>query len=165
MWSFKPSNQITRRTFLLGGATLLAACGFTPVYAPEGTASDLSGRIEVLPPSDEEGRALSRRLEDRLGLPQAPDLILGAAIFIDEEELGVLPDGSISRYNVIGKVDWTLTRDDETVLSGSEQSFTAYSATSTTVATIVAQRNARERLMILIADRITANIYARADAI
>jgi LPS-assembly lipoprotein len=128
-------------------------------------AQNLSGRIDVLPPVDEEGRALTRRLKERLGLPEAPDMILDADIFLAEEEIGVLPDGSISRYNVIGKVDWTLTRDGETVLSGSEQSFTAYSATSTTVATIIAQRDARERLMILLADRITADILARADAI
>lgn len=163
-WS-ESSKQTTRRALLLGGASLLAACGFEPVYGPGGTAQTLSGRIEVLPPADEEGRALSRRLEDRLGLPEAPDLTLAADIFISEEELGVLPDGSISRYNVVGRVDWSLTRDGETVLSGSEQSFTAYSATSTTVATIIAQRNARERLMILLADRITADIYARADAL
>jgi LPS-assembly lipoprotein len=90
---------------------------------------------------------------------------LGADIAIEEEQLGVLPDGSISRYNVIGRVDWTLTRNDETVLKGREQSFTAYSATSTTVATITAQRSARERLMTLLADRIVADILANADAL
>ena len=163
-WS-KTSKRVTRRTVLTGSAAFLAACGFKPVYGPGGRAEKLTGRIEVLPPSDEEGRALSQRLEERLGLPQSPDLTLGADIFISEEQLGVLPDGSISRYNVIGRVDWTLLRGTETVLSGSEQSFTAYSANSTAVATIVAQRDARRRLMILIADRITADILARADAI
>lgn len=157
--------SLSRRTFLLIATAGLAACGFEPVYGPGGAGENLTGRIEVLPPADEEGRALSRRLEERLGLPEAPDLILGADIFLTEEEIGVLPDGSISRYNVIAKVDWTLTRDGETVLSGSEQSFTAYSATSTTVATIIARRDARQRLMILLADRITADILARADAI
>jgi len=157
--------SLSRRTFLLICTAGLTACGFEPVYGPGGAAETLSGRIDVLPPIDEEGRALTRRLEQRLGLPEAPDLILDADIFLTEEEIGVLPDGSISRYNVIGKVDWTLTRNSAPVLSGSEQSFTAYSATSTTVATIIAQRDARERLMILLADRITADIYARADAI
>ena len=163
-WS-ETSNRTTRRALLLGGASLLAACGFEPVYGPNGAAKDLSGRIEVLPPIDEEGRALTRRLEERLGVPEAPDLLLDADIFITEEQLGVLPDGSISRYNVIGRIDWSLNDGAETVLTGSEQSFTAYSATSTTVATIIAQRNARERLMSLLADRITADIFARADAL
>jgi LPS-assembly lipoprotein len=157
--------SLSRRIFLLTATAGLAACGFRPVYGPGGAGETLAGRIDVLPPVDEEGRALTRRLEERLGLPEAPDLILDADIFLTEEEIGVLPDGSISRYNVIAKVDWTLSRDGETALSGSEQSFTAYSATSTTVATIIAQRNARERLMILLADRITADIYARADAL
>lgn len=152
-----------KRLLILAGLAALTGCGFQPVYGPGGTSEDLIGRIDILPPSDEEGRALSRRLEDRLGQTQSPDLVLGAEIFITEEELGVLPDGSISRYNVVGRVDWTIGRDDVQVMSGSEQSFTAYSATSTTVATIIAQRDARERLMILLADRIVANIYARAD--
>ncbi len=162
---FKTPKAVTRRAVLMGGATLLAACGFTPIYAPEGRADGLFGRIDVLPPSDEEGRALTRRLEERLGLPEAPDLILDANIAITEEGLGVLPNGSTSRYNVVGKVDWSLSDGTETRLSGSEQSFTAYSATSTTVATIIAQRDARERLMILLADRITADILARSDAL
>lgn len=160
-----PAKDITRRTLLVGGPALLAACGYTPVYAPGGRADGLFGRIEVVPPRDEEGRALARRLEERLGFPEAPDLLLDADIYISEEELGVLPDGSISRYNVVGRVDWTLSNGSSTVLSGSEQSFTAYSATSTTVATIIAQRDARERLMGLLADRITADILARADAL
>lgn len=164
LW-YKPTRSLSRRAVLLGGVTLLAACGFEPVYGPGGRAESLSGRIDVLPPADEEGRALSRRLESRLGIAEAPDLILGADIAIEEEQLGVLPDGSISRYNVIGRVDWTLTRKDETVLKGREQSFTAYSATSTTVATIIAQRSARERLMTLLADRIVADILANADAL
>jgi LPS-assembly lipoprotein len=164
LW-YKPTRSLSRRAVLLGGATLLAACGFEPVYGPGGRAESLSGRIDVLPPADEEGRALSRRLEKRLGFAEAPDLILGADIAIKEEELGILPDGSISRYHVIGRVDWTLTRNEETVLKGREQSFTAYSATSTTVATITAQRSARERLMTLLADRIVADILANADAL
>ena len=155
--------SLFKRALLLASIAALASCGFQPVYGPGGSAEDLIGRIDVLPPSDEEGRALTRRLEDRLGQTQSPDLVLDADIYITEEELGVLPDGSISRFNVLGRVDWTLNRDDAEVISGSEQSFTAYSATSTTVATIIAQRDARERLMILLADRIVANIYARAD--
>ena len=153
-----------RRTIILSLAAL-AGCGFEPVYAPGNRAHGLRGRIDVAEPADEEGFALVRRLEDRLGQSAGGDLLLNAEIRIDEETVGFLPDGEISRYNVLGRVSWSLSDGSGTRLSGSEQSFTSYSATSTTVATIVAQRNARERLMIVLADRIVADILAGAEGL
>ena len=158
------SKRFDRRIFLSGLAAL-AGCGFEPVYAPGNQAHKLRGRIEVAEPADEEGFALVRRLEDRLGQASSGDLTLNAEILIDEEAVGFLPDGSISRYNVLGEVSWSLSDSSGPQLSGGERSFTSYSATSTTVATIVAQRNARERLMIVLADRIVADILAGADAL
>ena len=154
-------SSFERRTFLLSFAAL-AGCGFTPVYAPGGDAGDLRGRIEVLPPADEEGFALVNRLEERLGRGAAAEYLLTAEIRIREEAVGFLPDGTISRYNVLGQVPWRLIRGETEVLAGTERSFTSYSATSTTVATIVAQRDARRRLMVIVADRITAKILAEA---
>jgi LPS-assembly lipoprotein len=65
----------------------------------------------------------------------------------------------------LGQVSWSLSDGAGPQLAGSEQSFTSYSATSTTVATIVAQRNARDRLMIVLADRIVADILAGAEGL
>lgn len=155
--------QRKRPALAVAVALTLAGCGFTPVHAPGGAASDLRGRIDVAAPSDEEGFALVQRLEDRLGLPQGADLALTANIRISEDAVGFLPDGEISRFNVIGRVNWQLTAKGggEDVASGSETSFTSYSATSTTVATTFAQRDARRRLMIILADRIVADLLSR----
>lgn len=140
----------------------LGACGFTPVYGPGGSADDLRGRIAIAAPADEEGFALVRRLEERLGLPQAPDLQLTADIKITEESLGFLPDGEISRFSVLGRVIWQIQDQNGTVVAqGSEDSFTSYSATSTTVATRFAQRDARRRLMVILADRITTDVLTQ----
>jgi LPS-assembly lipoprotein len=151
----------------LAGCLALSACGFRPVYGPGGQAEGLRGRIDVAAPKDEEGAALVRRFEERLGRPAGADLGLTAAIFLSEEAVGFLPDGSISRYNVSGRVDWRLTRltNGEQLLTGSERSFTSYAATSTTVATIFARRDARRRLMVILADRILQDIVLRADRI
>ncbi|MCV6593062.1 MAG: LPS assembly lipoprotein LptE [Silicimonas sp.] len=152
---------MTRRAALLALAAL-AGCGFTPVYGPGGTAEGLRGRIAVAAPADEEGFALVRRLEERLGEPTRGDLQLTADIFIGEESLGFLPDGEISRFSVEGRVDWVIKNADGVeVARGSEGSFTSYSATSTTVATRFAQRDARRRLMVIIADRITTDLLSR----
>ena len=154
-----------RRIFLLG-LTALAGCGFEPVYAPGAAGRDLRGGIDIAEPVDEAGFALVRRLEERLGRADGADLVLNADIRIGEDPVGYLPHGTNSRYNVIGEVDWRLVNaaDGEIRLSGSERSFSSYSATSTTVATIFAQRDAQSRLMIGIADRIVADILARLDA-
>ena len=154
-------SSFDRRAFL-AAVTALAGCGFEPVYAPGGAAAELRGRIEFIPPADEEGFALVNRLQDRLGTPDAVERTFDAGIRIDEEPAGFLRDGTITRYNVVGRVDWRLTRiaDGVEVANGSEQSFTSYAATSTTVATIAAQRDARERLMVTLADRIVADILS-----
>lgn len=160
MLSSRP--QFRRRTAILA-LLALAGCGFTPVYGPDGAANNLRGRIDVARPSDEEGFALVKRLEDRLGQSQASDLSLTADIRISEVAVGFLPDGEISRYNVIGQVDWRLARvgNGTEVTRGSEKSFTSYSATSTTVATTFAQRDARRRLMVILADRIVTDLMGR----
>lgn len=154
-------SSFNRRTVLLSLAAL-AGCGFEPVYGPGSVSERLRGRIVVDPPVDDEGYALVRRLEDRLGQPTTADLRLTANIGISEQAVGFLPEGSISRYNVLGRVTWSVTRqrDGKRAGSGSEQAFTSYSATSTTVATIFARRDARERLMIILADRVVASIMA-----
>lgn len=103
-----------------------------------------------------------RQLERRLGLPDVPTYRLSASIAIDEDELGITLDQTITRFNVVGEVTYTLT-DASTgtaIASGTASSFTSYSATGTTVATLSAQRDARERLMVILADQITAELLA-----
>ena len=151
-----------RRAFLAAFAAL-AGCGFTPVYGPGGSAEGLRGRIDIVDPADEEGFALVRRLEERLGIAEAADLNLQADIRITEDSVGFLPDGEISRFNVVGEVAWQVARvsDGAVVANGTERGFTSYSATSTTVATAFAQRDARRRLMVILADRIASDLMAR----
>ncbi len=161
--AFSARTRVLTLAFV--GFLALSGCGFTPVFGtgPEGQDSDLRGRIDVAVPNDEEGFTLVKRLEDRLGLPQAADMALLADIRISEEAVGFLPDGEISRFNVLGQVDWRLSKigDGTGIASGSERSFTSYSATSTTVATTFAKRDARRRLMIILADRIVTDLLSR----
>ena len=54
------SDQRGRRGLLraAAGALLLAACGFTPLYAPDAPASRMAGRVEV---GDRRGRRRASR--------------------------------------------------------------------------------------------------------
>lgn len=151
-----------RRT-LLALPLALAACGFTPVYGPAGTGSRLRGQVLVQEPSTQAGYLLTRHLETRLGRSSgAARYVLDLAIDINEDGLAINAAGDITRFNLTGRVEFALrdTNDGNVVTSGKVENFTAYSATGTTVATLAAERDAVERLMVIVGDQITARLFA-----
>lgn len=149
-----------RRAVLAGLA--LAGCGFAPVYGPQGVARDLQGEIAIDPPRDAAGFAFVRHLESRLGIADAPEWRLAAQLSVSEEELGVTPDQVISRYQLVGAARFSLLRIDtqEVVTSGTVNTFTSYSATGTPFATQTAERDARDRLMVALADKVVSRLLA-----
>lgn len=152
-----------RRSLLaLFAALPLAACGFRPVYGPGGSGSALRGTILPDAPTDRPSFAFVNRIEDRLGRAEAPRWALGYAIEMREIAVGISADNVTTRYNVTGRVVWSIrpAGGGDPVLTGEAESFTAYSATGTTVATLVARRDAEDRLMTILADRIVARLEA-----
>lgn len=152
-----------RRAVLAG--LVLAGCGFTPVYGPGGSAEGLSGRIAFDAPRDAQGFALVRQLERRLGIADAPGFQLSASIFLSEDDLGITPGQEITRFNLLGRVRFTVRNLEtgEIATSGEVESFTSYSATGTPFATQTARADARERLMTILADEIVSRLLVTAD--
>lgn len=155
--------SLYNRRSLLALPLALAACGFTPVYGTDGAGAKLRGQVLVQEPSTQAGYLLTRHLETRLGRSgTAARYALDLAIDTSEEGLAINAAGDTTRFNLIGNVDFAL-RDTITgtvVTSGKVQNFTAYSAIGTTVATLAAERDAIERLMVILGDQITARLYA-----
>lgn len=153
-------SSLNRRT-LLALPVVLAACGFSPVYAPGGAGEALRGQVLVQEPTTPAGYLMTRQLENRLGRSNAPRYALDMTLTTDEEGLAVNSSGDITRFNVLGEAGYALRDLDSgaVVTSGTVQNFTAYSATGTTVATLAAQRDAIERLMTILADQITARLF------
>jgi LPS-assembly lipoprotein len=154
-----------RRAALLALLALLgaAACGFQPAYGPGGAGAALRGRVGVEAPATPDGFALRARLEDRLGpvasASAAPAATLAAALAVEVEAAAVTPDGAITRYVLEGRAPWRLVAPDGAVLAeGEAAGFTGYSATGSTVATAAAAADARDRLMVLLADDILARL-------
>jgi LPS-assembly lipoprotein len=149
-----------RRALLL--LPLLAACGFAPAYGPDGAAGTLQGTVRVATPDDKNAFDLVERLEERLGRPQTVRYDLAYTITTKPVGVGLTPDAVITRYNLTGAVDWTLT--DRTsgarVAGGREESFTSYSATGSTVAGLAAEEDAATRLMRILGDRIVTRLLA-----
>jgi len=140
----------------------LAACGFAPVYGPEGTGTALQNRVMVDPPVDREGFLLVRQLEDRLGRTGDAAYRLSVNLTVAQENRAIDPDGDIRRFHLIGTATYEL-RDAETgtvVRADAVDDFVGYSATGTTVATLAARRNAQERLMTILADQIVLQLQA-----
>lgn len=150
-----------RRAFLLLPLAL-AACGFTPAYAPGAPAADLLGAVRVQDPADKNGFDLVERLEERLGRPETARYDLAFTITTEAVGVGITTANEISRFNLKGVVDYTLTEraTGARVAGGRVQNFTAYSATGSTVALLAAEEDAAIRLMRILADQIVARLIA-----
>jgi LPS-assembly lipoprotein len=140
----------------------VSACGFEPVYGPQGTGTQLRNRVLVDRPIDREGFLLVRQLEERLGRADDPAFALGIKLSVREEARAIDPDGDIRRFHVIGEAAYSLsdTNTGAVLRSDTANNFVGYSATGTTVATLAAQRDAQARLMTILADEIVLQLQA-----
>ena len=155
--------SLYNRRSLLALPLALAACGFSPVYGPDGAGTQLRGQVLVQEPSSQAGYLLTRQLETRLGRSgSASRYALDLTIKLDEDGLAINSTGDITRFNLTGVVEFALrdTTAGTVVTSGKVENFTAYSATGTTVATLAAERDAVERLMTILGDQITTRLFA-----
>lgn len=142
--------------------TALAACGFTPAYGPNGPATGLQGTIRVADPTDKNAFDLVAGIEAHFGRPQTVRYDLAYTIATESIGTGITTDNATTRYNLRGVVDWSLTErsSGNRLAGGTVESFTAWSATSTTVAGLSAEEDAARRLMVILADQIAARLLA-----
>ncbi|CUI56896.1 LPS assembly lipoprotein LptE [Cognatishimia activa] len=162
-------SSFNRRSLLLmaAGLPFVAGCGFEPVYGTGGAALNLRNTVLVDAPNNEDQFELVRQLEHRLGAANNARFGLSVALDIREEGVALTSDNRTTRKEVIGSGTYALRDLDskEVLISGKVDSFTGYSTTGSTVSEIAARRDARRRLMIILADRITTELIAQADAL
>lgn len=153
-------SSFSRRLICLAPLAL-AACGFSPVYAPGGTGAVLQDAVQISAPEDRNSFLLVQRLEERLGRSSNPQYSLSLTLQTRQEGIGIDADGSKERFNLIGVAGYVLTdATGANIASGTVNSFTGYSATGNTAVTFAAGTDARERLMIILADQITTRLLA-----
>lgn len=154
-----------RRTFLTLLAVLpLTACGFTPVYGPQGAGTALRDRLRIEPPDTREGFVLVARLEDRLGRAAAPTHVLTWDLESSERGLAISGTNDITRVTLTGSLRFRVTEaaTDVQVQAGTVSTFTAYSTTGSPVSTAAARRDAEDRLMVALADQLVSRLLAGA---
>ena len=157
--------------------TALAGCGYTPAYAPTGTAQTLRINVAMDAPRNRNDFDLVGQLEQRLGHAQAPKYRLSYKIDTTRDLVGVTPGQRAVRYNIFGKVRYTLTEitSGAVMTSGSTDTFTGYSldrvvnttsppSTNATISTQTAERDAAARLMVALADQIVTRLIASSGA-
>src|SRR6056297_1818867 len=92
------SDPAPRRALLtaagLLAAGLLAACTFSPVYAPGGAGAALNGAVTVIPPEGSAAFVLARRLEERLGPPVDPAFDLAFRLATDTDRIAITAAGN-----------------------------------------------------------------------
>lgn len=156
-------SSCNRRIFLLAPLAL-AACGFTPAYAPGGASTRLMGTVRAADPTDKNAFDFVERIEERIGRPEVHRYDLSYTIATETVGVGITPDNRITRYNLKGAIDWALieTATGARITGGRVQSFTAYAATGSTVAGLAAEEDAAYRLMRLLADQIVTLLVAEA---
>ena len=153
-----------RRLFLTTCLSLVAlgGCGFSPVYAPGGSAEGLRGSITVAEPSDANSYQLVQRLEERLGRNLSAPYELNYTVTTRSEGVGVTPRQEITRTQILGAITFSVTSSatGDVVEEGSVSNFTSYSTEGSTVSTASVERDAQRRLMVMLADMMVTRFIA-----
>lgn len=161
----------TRRRLIGGVAALVvsAGCGFAPVYTDGGRANALLGRIAIDKVPDRDGFLLRERLRERLGGPatDAPLYRVSMSYAVSSSGLGISQSASITRYNITGIARFTLhdVETREEIFTEEVRAVAGYSTTGSAFAAEVAERDARARLAVTIADKIATRVSLAAEAL
>lgn len=150
----------SRRSVLLA-ALALAACGFAPVYGPGGTGTRLQDKVRTADPRTPDDFAFAGRIAERLG-PDGTRYELDWRLRIAVVPQAITPDEITTRYSLNGTASYVLTEiaSGRTVARGQVSSFTSYSTTGTTIATLAAEQDAHRRLARLLADQVVTRLLA-----
>lgn len=156
-------SSFDRRTLLLMPLAI-AACGFQPVYAPGGAGSNLYGKVAVSAPNTVDSYLLVQNLEQRLGrsATSGSDYNLDVQVSAVVRGAAITPTNETTRYTINGRADYSLKSAEtgQIVASGTVTDFVAYSAAGSTVSTLADERDAKDRLMTILADQIVTQLYA-----
>lgn len=137
---------------LIGVTLGLSACGFTPLYGTNSAAvepgvADKLSTIAIRSLPDRQGQKLRQVLREGLqpsGMTQKVyDLDVAFATRI--EELGIRPDATSSRANLIFSATFTLTQGGQSIFSDRVQSIVSYNILDDQFATVASQADAENR--------------------
>ena len=169
-------TPLTRRAALSSlGLSLLAACGFEPLYGQrEGSigarASTELSKVRVAPISERNGVLLRRALEERIrtGPESATRYELRCGLSFGLDIQGFRQDGTPSRVRYTGSASWSLFNTalpPRLVASGVERTIDAFNMPENQFfASDTARDAAERRLMDALASDIVQRLAVRFEA-
>ena len=160
--AFGPGLLLAVLTVLAG---TLAGCGFKPLYGnvpgSVGGAQLASVDIGLIP--DRSGQILRNRLVTRMQ-PQGPAADTNYILDVDLNEssvgLAVETDETATRTNltITATVALTEIETGDVVYVDNVRSYASYDVLTAEYATLVAERDARERVLVDLADRVATSV-------
>ena len=150
-------------------ATILAGCGFRPLYgsasgstSPGVTAALAQTRIR--PIADRSGQRLRQILNEKLysnGPAEISAFDLDVALNKQIVELGVRPDSTTSRANLIMYASIVLYEGASRVFADSAQGIVSYNILDDQFATVASQRDAEDRALLQLGEdiKIRLSVY------
>lgn len=158
-----------RRGALLAALLALAGCGFRPLYGNT-TGGNTAGAvpvnvqqqlesIRIVPSQDRMGQQLYNNLRDMLnprGVPANPKWVLTVQLVESQQQLLLEQDQAATRTYLVITANYHLrvANAQTEVLSGTARTRTGYNLLTNEYASLVAERNARERSAAELADGI-----------
>lgn len=151
-------SLFNRRFFICGGGvTIVSGCGFKPVYRTETAAAKITGMIRVQNKNGRTAFEFRDHLESRLGvIVNHATYYLTYVLTIKENDLLVVSNVEIMRYNLIGAIEYSLIKisTNEIIFQDHVTNTTSYSANSKTYSTHIAEQAAYVRLAHTLGDQI-----------
>ena len=157
--------SLFNRRWLLFGFLPFMACGFEPVYGTDTPANRVMGKIDIEVLNGRNAFELRDRLIERLGvLERDPVYLLKYTYNIKSKNLTISKDNDVTRYTLQGETNFDLVNlaSKKVIYTNTIVSNTAYSATSGTYPTAVAERDANVRLSRDMADKIVTLLLITA---
>jgi LPS-assembly lipoprotein len=167
-----------RRVMAMLGASMLAGCGFRPVYAPpapgeESAAAAALAQIKVGLIPERSGQLLRLALQERFeraGLAVAQKFDLAVSLGINVDSIAIRTDSSATWVRVVGTANYSLVAQDPgraTVTSGTARSVDGYNNYvnqyfAATTDSDAAQRRVTESLADQIALQLASFFSTRA---
>lgn len=154
---------LRRRALLAGFAALgLAACGFTPAYAPGGAGAALRGRVAPREAVTADELAFAEAIRRRFGAEAGSAHTLDYTLVLATVTQATAPDNAAIRTALAGTADYRLTEAGTRRLlaEGRASATTSWETGGSPVAALAGEAAARERLAQMLADQVATRLIA-----
>lgn len=162
-----PARQAIRRLVLIAGLAALSACGYQPLYAERGAAGESAAAdlatVRIVPIANRGGQMLYNALLDRMnptGRPGNPRYVLEVRMAESTQAIGVRTDEFATRANMMHTARFELrdAQSDVVLFRGTSDATMSYNIVQQRYATLVAEGDARQRGVDLLADDIRLQV-------